>query len=226
MAAPLQLVDLSLRYRSQKRAALSEVNLEIAPGEIISLIGPSGSGKSSLLRLVAGLTRPTGGRIQLGDECLSDPSHCLPPERRPIGLVSQRGDLFPHLTVAQNIGYGLHRLSRARRRERVAELLEAIELPDFGKRYPAELSGGEGQRVALARALAPKPEVLLLDEPFSSADPELRERLRRLTLALLRESGTTAIFVSHHLDDAHATGDRVACLKEGKLTDASAAQSR
>ena len=222
MPATLQLIELSLSYPAQNHAAVHGINLEIQPGEILSVIGPSGSGKSSLLRLIAGLSRPSSGRIVLGETCLADAEHCLPPERRPIGLVSQSGDLFPHLTVSKNIGYGLHRLPRDERRRRIAELLAAIELPDLGKRYPAELSGGECQRVALARALAPKPEVLLLDEPFSSADPELRERLRTLTLALLRESGTTALFVSHHHEDAHTAGDRVARLEKGRIAELSA----
>lgn len=217
MTPALQLLDVTLRYPRQQTPALDSITLQVAAGEILALVGPSGSGKSSLLRLLAGLERPTSGCIHLGANCIADPSTCLPPEKRAIGLVSQAGDLFPHLTVEKNIAYGLHRWSRAERKARVQELLSAIELPDFGKRYPTELSGGEAQRVALARALAPKPEVLLLDEPFSSLDPELRERVRELTTQVLRQSNTTTLFVTHHHEDAHQTGDRIAQLKEGQL---------
>lgn len=217
MPTALQLIDLTLRYPRQSTLALDGINLEVPEGEVLALVGPSGSGKSSLLRLLAGLERPTSGCIHLGENCIADPSTCLPPEKRPIGLVSQAGDLFPHLTVEKNIAYGLHQWSRSERRERVQDLLTAIELPDFAKRYPAELSGGEAQRIALARALAPRPKVLLLDEPFSSLDPDLRERLRQLTTTILRRNQTTAIFVTHHHEDAQATGDRLLELEGGRF---------
>ncbi len=217
MLTALQILNLSLRYRAQQKPALDSVSLDVFEGEILALVGPSGSGKSSLLRLVAGLERPTSGCIHLGKDCIADPAKCLPPEKRPIGLVSQSGDLFPHLTVAKNIAYGLHCWSKKDRKLRVAELLETVELPHLGERYPNELSGGEAQRVALARALAPSPKVLLLDEPFSSLDPSLRERLRSLTAKLLKENQTTALFVTHHHEDAVKTGDRLVSLTNGRL---------
>lgn len=196
---------------------LSGFDLAIGAGEVLSLVGPSGSGKSSLLRLIAGLERPTTGCIHLDGDCISTSRRCLAPERRHIGFVSQGGDLFPHLTIAKNIAYGLFRSKRSAKKARVEELLEAIELPEIASRFPNELSGGEAQRVALARALAPNPGVLLLDEPFSSLDAELRERLRQLTLRMLRQANTTAIFVTHHEDDAISTGDRMVRLARGKL---------
>lgn len=219
MGATLKIKDLSLHYPNQEEPALHSFSLTIPAGEILSVVGPSGSGKSSLLRLLSGLARPTAGSIYLDSKCLSEPNNCLPPESRPIGLVSQAGDLFPHLNLAKNIAYGLHKWDKKERQQRVTELLTAIELSGYEKRFPAEISGGEAQRVALARALAPKPQVLLLDEPFSSLDRNLRGRLRTLTKALLKINKTTAIFVTHHDEDALRTGDRVVRLKEGRIDD-------
>jgi iron(III) transport system ATP-binding protein len=217
MGQSLQLSGLSLRYHRQSPLVLQPLDLQIAAGEILALVGPSGSGKSSLLRLIAGLERPTEGCIHVEGNCISNSKKCLPPERRNVGLVSQAGDLFPHLNVAKNIAYGLHRWKRRARKERVENLLAAIEMPKMAKRYPSELSGGEAQRVALARALAPRPGVLLLDEPFSSLDTGLRERLRVLTTQMLRKNETTAIFVTHHEEDASTTGDRLIRLEEGRI---------
>lgn len=217
MGKPLQIKDLHLRYPGQGENAVHDLNLSIEAGEIVSLIGPSGSGKSSFLKLLAGLEIPSQGTIYLGDECISNCTKCLPPEKRRIGLVSQGGDLFPHLTVGRNVAYGLFRLPRGERSARVEELLEMVELSHLADRFPAELSGGEAQRISLARALAPRPSVVLLDEPFSSLDPDLRERLRGLTIDLLRKEKTTSIFVTHHLEDASSHGGRILALSEGKL---------
>ena len=212
MAHRLSLQNLSLRYPGSEQDALAPLTLDVERSEILALTGPSGSGKSSLLRLLAGLERPTTGSIHVGQSLVADPSHHLPPEKRQIGLASQGGDLFPHLTVADNIAYGLFRSKRSERKERVKALLDLVSLSHLSKRYPAELSGGEAQRIALARALAPKPKVLLLDEPFSSLDAELRENLRDSTLAILRQEGTTTIFVTHHREDAEHSCDRVVSL--------------
>lgn len=212
MGESIQICDLSFRYRKQGENVLTNFDLEVAANEVVSLVGPSGCGKSSLLRLIAGLERPISGEIKVSGETFSSSSKCLAPERRRIGMVSQTGDLFPHLTVARNIAYGLQGYKRSHRQTRVKELLAAIELPDIAKRYPTELSGGEAQRVALARALAPSPGILLLDEPFSSLDSALRERLRHMVTKILRERATTAIFVTHHEEDALATGDRIVRL--------------
>lgn len=217
MSHHLTLQNISHRYTRRSQPTLDNLSLTLEPFEILSLVGPSGCGKSTLLKLIAGLERPTSGSIQLDDECLTGPRRFLPPEKRNIGLVSQAGDLFPHLTVEKNISYGLHKWRRVLRKDRITELLETIELPTLAKRYPSELSGGEAQRVALARALAPRPKILLLDEPFSNLDDGLRIRLRDFTFDLLRKSKTSALFVSHHQDDANAVGDRIINLQEGRL---------
>ena len=217
MSHHLTLQNISHRYTRRSPLSLDNLNLTLEPFEILSLVGPSGCGKSTLLKLIAGLERPTSGSIQLDDKYLTGPRLFLPPEKRHIGLVSQAGDLFPHLTVEKNIAYGLHKWRRGLRKDRITELLETIELPTLAKRYPSELSGGEAQRVALARALAPRPKILLLDEPFSNLDDGLRIRLRDFTFDLLRKSKTSALFVSHHQDDAHAVGDRIISLQKGRI---------
>jgi len=217
MSHHLTLQNISHRYTRRSPLSLDNLNLTLEPFEILSLVGPSGCGKSTLLKLIAGLERPTSGSIQLDDRYLTGPRLFLPPEKRHIGLVSQAGDLFPHLTVEKNIAYGLHKWRRGLRKDRITELLETVELPTLAKRYPFELSGGEAQRVALARALAPRPKILLLDEPFSNLDDGLRNRLRDFTFELLRNSKTSALFVSHHQDDAHAVGDRIISLQKGRI---------
>ena len=217
MSHHLTLHNISHRYTRWGLPVLDDLSLTLDPFEILSLVGPSGCGKSTLLKLIAGLERPTSGSIRLDNEYLTGPRRFLPPEKRNIGLVSQAGDLFPHMTVEKNIAYGLHKWRRASRKDRIIELLETIELSTLAKRYPSELSGGEAQRVALARALAPRPKILLLDEPFSNLDDGLRNRLRDFTFDLLRKSKTSALFVSHHQDDAHVVGDRTISLQKGRI---------
>lgn len=212
----LEITNLSHRYAAAKQAAVADVSLSLKTGEIVALIGGSGSGKSTLLRCVAGLENPNSGTVTLGGRHLNPPRP-VPPERRKIGMVSQSGDLFPHLNILRNTAFGLRKLARAERRDRALEALSLVGLADFAQRYPAELSGGEAQRVALARALAFQPDLLLLDEPFSSLDVILREQLRTLTLDIIRQKGITTLFVTHHGDDALAAGDRIAVLRDGKL---------
>ena len=200
-------------------AAVRELTLQAAPGELLTLIGPSGCGKSTTLRLVAGLDRPTAGEIRIADEVVAGTSW-QPPERRRVGLVFQDHALFPHLTVERNIAFGLNYLPRERRRSRVGEVLELVRLATLAERYPHELSGGEQQRVALARALAPSPAVVLLDEPFSSLDETLRAKVRADTVGVLRETGTTAIFVTHDQTEALSIGDRVVVMRDGVIEQA------
>ena len=213
----LAVENLSVSYPDSKEPALQKVTLNVAASSILSIVGASGSGKSTLLRALCGLESPASGTIKLGGQVLCSSAKFVRPDRRKIGLVSQSGDLFPHLNVFQNLGYGLTNWRRADRKTRCKELLEAIGLPNFEKRFPHELSGGEKQRIALARALAPRPPLLLLDEPFSNLDSNLRQSLRRLTAEILRIEKTTTIFVTHHPEDALSTGDSIAVMDSGTI---------
>ncbi|GAA0231700.1 ABC transporter ATP-binding protein [Saccharothrix mutabilis subsp. mutabilis] len=191
---------------------LRGVDLDVPDGGLLAVLGPSGCGKTTLLRVLAGFHPVRSGTISLGDRVLADGSVDVPPERRGIGIVPQEGALFPHLTVAGNVGFGL---ARGRRRERVAELLDLVGLSGFESRMPAQLSGGQRQRVALARALAPRPGVVLMDEPFSSLDAALRDELRADVRAALRAFGATALLVTHDQEEALGVADRVAVLRGG-----------
>ena len=197
--------------------AAADLDLDVAPGELVTLIGPSGCGKSTVLRLVAGLERPSAGSVHIDGEEVAGPSGFVQPERRRVGLVFQDHALFPHLDVERNVAFGLDRLPRAERSARVAEVLAMARLAPLARRYPHELSGGEQQRVALARALAPKPAVVLLDEPFSSLDETLRAQVRADTLRVLRSSGTTAVLVTHDQTEALSVGDRVVVMNRGRI---------
>jgi len=193
------------------------LRLEAAPGELVTVIGPSGCGKSTLLRLVAGLERPDAGTITVEGRAVAAPDRWVPPERRAVGLVFQDHALFPHLDVTGNVAFGLDRLPRGERAGRVAEVLSLTRVDHLSRRYPHELSGGEQQRVALARALAPRPAVVLLDEPFSSLDETLRAQVRSDTVAVLRATGTTAVLVTHDQTEALSVGDRVAVMHRGRI---------
>ncbi len=192
-------------------------SLALADGTIGCLLGPSGCGKTTLLRAVAGFEPVVAGQIRLGGELVSSPGFMRPAEQRHIGMVFQDFALFPHLTVAKNVAFGLRRLDRHARQRRVAELLELVGLADVAQRHPHELSGGMQQRVALARALAPRPQMLLLDEPFSSMDVELREALAREIRSLLRHEGVTGILVTHDQLEAFAMADRIAVMRAGRI---------
>jgi iron(III) transport system ATP-binding protein len=196
---------------------LHSLNLSVAPGELTAVLGASGVGKSTLLRLIAGFEAPTEGTISLDGKVISTPQAVTTPEQRSIGIVPQDAALFGHLTVAQNVGFGLASLSKQARTERIAELLKLVELSDLADRKPAQLSGGQQQRVALARALAPKPKLVLLDEPFSALDAELRDRLRADVKRALRAEGATAILVTHDQEEALSIADRVAVLRDGTI---------
>lgn len=205
-----------VRKRFGDTVALDGFDLEVAPGTVTALLGPSGCGKTTALRVVAGFERPDAGEVSLHGEVVSDRRRSLPPERRRVGMVFQDYALFPHLSVARNVGYGLDRLDRATRRRRVAEALELVGLSGLGDRMPGELSGGQQQRVALARALAPRPAVVLLDEPFSNLDAGLRAAVRDDVRAILEAAETTAVFVTHDQEEALSLADEVAVMGAGR----------
>ncbi len=197
--------------------ALNDISLAVDVGEIICLVGHSGCGKTSLLRIIAGIDVPDSGTLAMGDQMLVGPSIFIEPEKRNIGVVFQDYALFPHLTVKENVLFGLRKMPRDKAHARTRELLELVSLSHMAERYPHMLSGGEQQRVALIRALAPKPQLLLMDEPFSNLDRGLRARVRRETVALLRALGTTAIIVTHEAEEALSTGDRVILMRSGEI---------
>ncbi len=211
--ADLRVADVGKRFGSTE--VLVDADLEVGAGSICALLGPSGSGKTTLLRIIAGLERPDTGTVTLGGEVLSGPDRFVAPERRRIGVVFQDGALFPHLSVAGNVGYGLPRGER--KGPRVAEALALVGLESHADRFPGTLSGGQQQRVALARALAPRPSVLLLDEPFSNLDAALRVRVRSDVHRLLADSGVTAVFVTHDQEEAFVLGDEVAVVRDGRI---------
>jgi iron(III) transport system ATP-binding protein len=203
-------------------AVLADLDLDVPAGSLTAILGPSGSGKTTLLRILAGFERADAGTVTIGGVAVDSDQVHVAPERRRIGYVPQEGSLFPHLTVAANVGFGLP--PRQRLGRRTAELLDAVGLADLGKRYPHELSGGQQQRVALARALAVEPSVVLLDEPFASLDAHLRASIRADVQQIFRAAGTTALLVTHDQDEALAIADRVAVLRDGRIAQYSAPQ--
>jgi iron(III) transport system ATP-binding protein len=221
-----QLAVAGLDKRFGAHQVLTGLNLDVPAGSLTAILGPSGSGKTTLLRVLAGFEHADSGTVRIGSAVADGPGVFLPPERRRIGYVPQEGSLFPHLTVAANVAFGLSRRKwgRERRGQRCAELLEAVGLGGLDRRYPHQLSGGQQQRVALARALAIQPEVVLLDEPFASLDAHLRASVRADVQQLLKESGTTTVLVTHDQDEALSTADRVAVLRDGGIAQCDAPQ--
>jgi len=221
-----QLAVAGLDKRFGAHQVLAGLNIDVPAGSLTAVLGPSGSGKTTLLRILAGFEHADAGTVRIGPALADGPGVFLPPERRRIGYVPQEGSLFPHLTVAANVAFGLTRRKwgRDRRAKRCADLLEAVGLGGLDRRYPHQLSGGQQQRVALARALAIQPEVVLLDEPFASLDANLRASVRADVQRLLKESGTTTVLVTHDQDEALSTADRVAVLRDGGIAQYDAPQ--
>ncbi|WP_096153088.1 MULTISPECIES: ABC transporter ATP-binding protein [Bacillus] len=213
----IQLHQVTKYFHNSKQPAVNSLDLSINEGEIITLLGPSGCGKTTTLRMLAGFEQPSTGTIRVGNEIVYDHRRSLPPEKRGIGMVFQDYALFPHLTIEKNVAFGLNKYKSKEKKERVQEVLELVGLADYAKRVPSELSGGQQQRVALARALAPKPLVVLMDEPFSNLDAGLRERMRFDITNILRKANTTAIIVTHDQKDAFAVSDRVVVMKDGEI---------
>jgi iron(III) transport system ATP-binding protein len=214
----VSLKGVSRRYGDV--AAVKDLSLEVKPGELVALLGPSGCGKTTTLRLVAGFLAPEAGEIWVGDRCLSSSATIVPPERRRMAMIFQSYALWPHMTVAQNVGYGLRfkrSLAGAERDRKVTEMLRVVQLAGYEARYPGELSGGQQQRVAVARALVVEPEILLLDEPLSNLDANLREEMRFEIRRLHEAFGITTLYVTHDQAEAMVISDRIAVLDRGRV---------
>ena len=216
MNAPLlQLDRIACQYEHER--VVRNISFSLESGQIACLLGPSGCGKTTTLRAIAGLEPLAGGRILIDGAEASRPGYTLAPEKRGLGMVFQEHALFPHLSVHDNVAFALRGLSSAAREQRVRECLAMVRLDEFGKRFPHELSGGQQQRVALARALAPRPRLMLLDEPFASLDLDLRRQLNRELLSILRLEGITAVMVTHDQEEAFAMASHIAILRAGEL---------
>ena len=213
----LSLDQVTKSYPAQALPAVDHLSLELEKGEILALLGPSGCGKTTTLRLIAGFERPDAGVVEIGGKIMANGRMSVPPEQRGVGVVFQEYTLFPHLTVDENVLFGLRHLSTQERLQRLREMLDMVGLGPFARRYPHELSGGQQQRVALARALAPRPAVLLLDEPFSNLDADLRTQMLHEVHVILRHLETTAVFVTHDHEEAFMVADRVGVLNGGRL---------
>ncbi|MDR1520536.1 MAG: ABC transporter ATP-binding protein [Planctomycetota bacterium] len=205
----LRVEGLSFRYGGSAPPVLRDFSLTMGEGEVVGVAGASGCGKTTLLRLIAGLERPLRGIIEIDGLTVAGPGRFVPPENRRVGMLFQDYGLFPHMTVSANIAFGLHRIARSERRRCVAEMLELIRMPELARRYPYELSGGQQQRVALARALAPRPKLLLLDEPFSTLDAGLRASIRGEVRDIISASAATCLLVSHDKADLEAVCGRI-----------------
>lgn len=216
-SAALRLDGIGKRFPGADCDALRGVDLEIRDRELVAVVGQSGCGKTTMLRIIAGLEVPDAGTVRIRGKTVAGPGIWVPPEHRGVGMVFQDFALFPHLQVKQNIAYGLRALPKAARMERTERMLELVDLEGLGDRYPHQLSGGQQQRVALARALAPEPSVLLLDEPFSSLDAPLKASLRSGLTKVIRRTGVPTLLVVHDVEDVVVLANRVAVLREGRI---------
>tara|TARA_B100001013_G_C24589869_1_gene434313 strand:- start:70 stop:1107 length:1038 start_codon:yes stop_codon:yes gene_type:complete len=207
--------ELTKRYAGT--IAVDAVSFSVLQGEILSIVGPSSGGKTTTIRMLAGFEQPDSGEISLHDTLVSSSSIFIPPERRNVGIVFQEYALFPNKTVAENVAFGLHRLQRNERHSRLSDVMEMVQISDVSNSYPHEISGGQQQRVALARSLAPQPDVLLLDEPFSNLDTGLRVEIRNEVRNILRETQTTTVFVTHDQEEAMFMGDILAVMSKGRI---------
>lgn len=206
-----------LRFSFGTRLVLNDVDLTVSRGEVVAVLGPSGSGKSTLLRLISGLERPESGQIELLGRPVADALTSQPPERREIGLVFQEDALFPHLSIMDNVAFGIRGVGRSERRERARAVLHRLGLADRSEDFPHRLSGGEQQRVAVARALAPDPALILMDEPFSRLDSALRRKVREDIVAVLRDAGVGVILVTHDAEEAMSSADRLVLMAKGRV---------
>lgn len=208
----IRLKDISFKYKQAKEDTLKNIDLSLDEGKVLAVIGPSGGGKSTLLRVISGLEKPHSGQIHINDIHMTDTR----PEKRTVGMLFQDYALFPHMTVAKNIAYGLEKAFK-NKKDRIKEMLELVDMAGYEKRYPHELSGGQQQRVALARALAPSPNILLLDEPFSNLDTELLASIREELFRVINSLGITTIMVTHNIKDAELFADQTIRIENGKM---------
>lgn len=215
MTALLEILNINCRYDDQ--VIIGDLSFCVQARQIVSLLGPSGCGKTTALRAIAGLHAIHGGQITLAGTCLSSSSLTVPPEQRQVGMVFQDYALFPHLTVRKNIAFGLHRRERAQAAQIIDQMLALVRLEKHADHFPHQLSGGQQQRVALARALAPEPRILLMDEPFSNLDTEMRRSLSKEVREILKSRNTSAILVTHDQDEAFAVADETGVILEGSL---------
>ena len=214
-AANLTFENVERRYGEDM--ALAGFSLDIQPGEVVCLLGPSGCGKTTLLRITSGIEKPSAGRVLINNREVAGPNRFVPPEERSVGLMFQDFALFPHLTILDNVAFGLKGLPRETAEREALAVLARVGLESFARDYPHTLSGGQQQRVALARAIVPRPAVVLMDEPFSGLDVQLRDRLQEETLSLLRETRATCMIVTHHPEEAMRMADRIAVMRAGRL---------
>ena len=213
----LRIEGLTKRYAPNDPPAVDDLSLTVEKGEIVALLGPSGCGKTTTIRLIAGFEVPDAGEIEVGGELMAGAKAFVPPERRGVGVVFQDYALFPHLTVEQNIAFGLRGLDAKSKEERLETIIESVELGPFAKRYPHELSGGQQQRVALARALAPQPALLLLDEPLGALDAQLKKEMIVELKVLQRQLGVTTLYITHDQAQAMTVADELVVMKDGRL---------
>ncbi len=215
----LQVEEVTKVFTDTVVPAVDRVSFTLKQGELLGLLGPSGCGKTTLLRIIAGFERSSTGRVELAGQIVSGNGRWLPPEKRNTGMVFQDYALFPHLTVADNIAFGLSKTNQSKKQinQRVAEILNLVGLIGLEKRYPHELSGGQQQRIALARALAPRPALILLDEPLSNLDVQVRHRLREEVRCILKAAGISAIFVTHDQEEALSISDKIGVMRQGRL---------
>lgn len=213
----LKIDNLHFKYKNSKEDNIKDFNIEINKGEIVSILGQSGSGKSTVLRIIAGLESGYKGRITINENVVYDENTFVDPEKRGVGMVFQDYALFPHMSVAKNIMFGLKKMEKKKKEQRVIEMLKLVNLEEYKDKYPYELSGGQQQRVAIARALAPRPSILLLDEPFSNLDAHLQVKIRTELKEIIQKANITSIFVTHDKEDAKALADKVVVLDKGEI---------
>ncbi len=212
-----EIKNLSFKYSNNNQDTLKNINLSFEKGEIVAILGESGSGKSTLLRILSGFEAPYKGEFKVNNKGIINETNIVPVEKRGIGMVFQDYALFPHMTIEKNIAFGINKLNKKEQKTIISDVLDLVGLEEHRKKYPHELSGGQQQRVALARAMAPSPELILLDEPFSNLDANLQCRIRRELKEILKKANTTAVFVSHDKDDALEIADRVVVMSDGEL---------